>query len=92
MRNFCTTVCCRCGQMGGRFRWTGDSYVHTPQCDVPQPRRDAAKNLWDFTTTHASTDPSRPTHVGNLGELRRLEKEHGVISVVGNYNEQNWSK
>lgn len=88
-----TTVCCQCGQRGGRFRWIGgDNYVHTPQCDIPQTRFDAAKNLWDFTTTHISGDPSKPVHVTSAREMYRLEKEHGVVSVVGNYYEQNWSK
>lgn len=87
------TVCIHCGQGGGKFRWVGsDGYVHTPQCDVPQRRRDAAKTLWDFTTRHISTDPSNPTQVNSARELYRLEKEHGVVSVAGNYDEQNWSK
>ena len=87
------TVCIRCGPTGGTFRWTGnDAYVHTPQCDVPQKRRDAARNLWDFTTRHIRTDPSQPIQVNSARELHRQEKEHGVISVAGNYYEQNWSK
>jgi hypothetical protein len=87
------TICIHCGKEGGRFRWTGDGYVHTPQCDVPQKRRDDAKNLWDFSTMHLHSNPNYgPLHVGSLRDLRQLEKAHGVISVVGNYNEQNWSK
>lgn len=83
-------VCMSCGGTGGRFRMVGEKgWIHTPQCDVAQKTVDGAKNLYDFTTTHISGD-GQPVHVESKSHLARLEKEHGVISRVGNYNEQNW--
>ncbi len=81
-------VCRECGQSGGRFRFVREGeYVHTPKCDTPQQLRDGAKNLWDFSTRHINGEQ---VHVGRLKEMRRLEREHGVVSRVANYSENNW--
>lgn len=80
------TKCINCGETGGTFRWTPKGYAHH-KCSPKAGTRDHAKNLWDFETNHISGDPnSGPVRVQSLAHLRRLEKEHGVISVLANYD------
>jgi len=81
------TKCVDCKQRtGGALRFTSRGWVHH-RCEPVGGTRDVAKNLWDFESTHISSDPnSGPVKVQSLAHLRRLEKEHGVVSVLANYD------
>jgi hypothetical protein len=83
-------VCMECGESGGRFRLVGEKgYVHTPGCDRPIQVRDSAKDPYNFVSTHIAQS-GEPIHVQNSRHMARLEKEHGVVSRVRNYDQSNW--
>lgn len=83
------TVCGKCGETGGRFRFLGDGkYVHTPNCDRAQTVRDGARSTFPFTTTHLTGD-GQPIEVQNMRHLRRLEERHGAYSAAYNYDSSN---
>jgi hypothetical protein len=85
------TTCINCGETGGTFRWTSKGYAHH-KCSPRRGTRDAAKNLFEFTTMNISSDPTAgPVQVKSLAHIRKLEREHGVISVAANFDEKNWS-
>lgn len=89
-------VCGNCGrsgaESGGRFTFKGNKWVCAVACDPGfKGTRDHAKNNFSFESMNISADPNQgPVKVNNLAHLRRLEREHGVVSVVGNMDEKNW--
>lgn len=86
------TKCANCKRRtGGALRLTGKGWVHH-RCEPIQGTRDHAKNLYQFSSTHISENPNAgPVQVNSLAHLRKLEKEHGVYSVVANLDEKNWN-
>lgn len=86
------TKCINCKETGGKFRWTPKGYAHH-KCSPKPGTRDHAKDLYGFTSSHISSDPNLgPVTVQSLAHLRRLEKEHGVASVMSNQDEKNWAE
>ena len=87
------TKCVDCKKRtGGALRFTSRGWVHH-KCEPVQGTRDHARNLYGFSTTHISPDPNLgPVTVQSLAHLRRLEKEHGVVSVTANFDEKNWAE
>ncbi len=89
------TQCARCGKADGRpmtFRPSAGKscYVHTKGCSGLSQTRDTAKSAFRFVTSHIGSDPNLgPIEVQSLSHLRRLEKEHGVVSAAANYDSSN---
>jgi hypothetical protein len=83
------TKCGLCGQTGGRFTLRGKNWIHV-DCAGGSRIRDVAINPFRMSTMHISENPNAgPIEVNSLHHLRKLEKEHGVISVVANYDSNN---
>ena len=83
------TTCIRCGQTGGMFRYTTHGYVHHNCGKLGAQTMNFAKNNFRFDSMHISDNPNMgPVEVNSLHHLRQLEREHGVISVLANYDRQ----
>lgn len=84
------TKCSQCGAIGVPLKHRGRRWM-CGICDRAPAMRDTATNAFAFETMHIGGDPSAgPIQVQNLNHLRRLEKEHGVISVLANYDNQSY--
>lgn len=75
---------------GGRFRSRDGKWLCT-ECANEWVIAEPGKDLWNFTTLNIAGKPE-PVHVKSLNHLRRLEREHGVVSVAANYESSNWDK
>ena len=85
---YCANPDCRWAKerKGGKFHFR-DGKWYCEDCVHLQYQLNPGRNLWDFETSHLSSDPSKgPVHVKSLHHLRQLEKEHGVVSVAANYD------
>lgn len=78
---------------GGRFKLKGSKWVCAPRCDSLAGTRDTAKSNFQFESMNIGSDPNAgPVRVQSLRHLRQLEKEHGVVSVAGNFDSKNWDR
>jgi len=85
---FCENPRCpRSSESGGRFRLVGGKWLCYPGCAENTDVLTPGKNLWDYSTTHFD---GKPTYIGSLANMRRLEKLHGVSNVAANFSERNW--
>ena len=77
-----------CDRVGGKFMYTGTRWLCN---DHYRGRRlvDDAKNLYDFTTKNINGESVK---VESLAQLRRLERDNGVVSVVANWGESEWDR
>jgi len=88
---FCTNEDCKWNKeiKGGKFTFRG-GLAYCDDCLRVSYLMNDGKNLYEFTTSHL-TSPGQPVEITSKGQLRRLEKEHGVAHVQGNYMERNWN-
>ena len=56
-------------------------------CQFVKPVLNSGKNLYDYSTTHLD---GQKRYIGSLENMRRLEKEFGVSSVVANNDQAHW--
>ena len=74
---------------GGTFHFHNHQCLCS-DCYFLRPVLNAGKNLWDFETTNL--DPSgKRIKVSSVGQLRQLEKQHGVVSVAANMDQRHWN-
>ena len=56
-------------------------------CLFVKPVLNPGKNLYDYSTTHFD---GKKRYIGSLENMRRLEKDFGVSSVVANNDHAHW--
>ena len=85
---YCANPECRwhTERRGGTFFWYGkDTFCE--ECAGPARMPTTCKNLWEFETTNLN---GKRVEVKSLSHMRRLEREHGVVSVAANYDSASW--
>jgi hypothetical protein len=89
---FCGNEDCRwhTEKRGGTFHFR-DGRMFCQDCYHLRPVLNDGKNLWDFETTHIRRD-GKKVRISGIADLRRLEKEHGVVSVAANTEERLWNE
>ncbi len=92
MEMFCGNEQCsgHTEKRGGRFSYREGRWL-CKECAANLFVAEPGKNLYEFDTMHIGKDPNAgPIRVQNLNHLRRLEKQHGVISVAANFDSRNF--